>query len=164
MAVTGRTFADDAWLAGFADGEGCFVINKQSEGGFNPVFSLLLRADDAAILRELQGEFGGRLHIHDHPDSSRPGSRPGCVWRVTAKRDLAGLVHYFDRFPLRAKKARDYGLWREAVSAYCRQGRRAPELPSLNDAIRAGRAYGGPIPDVAPPDDPRLRLVVGGEG
>ena len=40
------------------------------------------------------------------------------MWYVTSKRDLARLVAYFDQFPLRAKKARDYVLWREAVAIY----------------------------------------------
>lgn len=40
---------------------------------------------------------------------------PGIGLRIETKEGCRRLVDVLDRFPLRAKKARDYAIWREAV-------------------------------------------------
>ena len=133
----GGELAEDAWLAGFTDGEGSFgVYPDNGKGdGFVPRFVINLRADDAAILDALADTFGGTLRM------KKSDHYPQAQWRVLDKAGLRALVRYFDRFPLRAKKAHDYAIWRLAVEAYCRVGRSAEELPALADALRDGREF-----------------------
>jgi hypothetical protein len=159
-----RAFADSDWFAGFADGEGSFTFchgrrKPRVTTGHNPVFSLVLRADDLAILESLKAEFGGTIYV-THPPSVRkahPGGNPRATWNVVAKADLARLVRYFDAHPLHAKKARDYAIWRRGVLAYQRGGRSDPELPALSEALVATRMYDGE--EIEIPESPQLRLV-----
>jgi hypothetical protein len=148
-------FADDPWFAGFADGESHFGIDRRGA----PRFMIALRLDDLGILEALCVTFGGNVSLAmtrlPHPNAS---------WCVSGKRDLPGLVRYFDRFPLRSKKARDYVIWRRAVTYYCahgagpRGGVAPPYLAALRDALMVGRAYDGDVPDVAVIKDGQLRL------
>jgi hypothetical protein len=136
---------DDAfghWFAGFADGEGCFRIKTTNQGTYQCRFSIGLRADDAPILREIHGRLGigilihsGRTNIHQEQ------------WRleVNSKAHVRRLVDIFDRYPLRAKKAADFAIWREAVFLWCKveNGKRHDwhELAALSTALREGRVY-----------------------
>lgn len=130
----------DAWLAGFTDGEGSFVITATGSPKGNrqpalaPRFTLGLHAADGAILHELRDTFGGSLSFSErNPD--RPSS-DRWTWTVVAKADLRRLVAYFDRFPLRARKARDYATWRAAVEVYLA----APSAPACVGEMRSFRA------------------------
>ena len=138
------SLAESAWFAGFVDGEAAFLINRAyplDKGGHYVVLSIRLRADDLPILERLQATFGGTLRFECYREDRGKGSNPLYTWNVSAKRALKGLVDYFDRFPLQAKKANDYAIWRRAVLAYCREGRKAPELGPLRDALIAGRRF-----------------------
>lgn len=152
-------FAGNDWLAGFTDGEGSFGIYESypKNPGLIPRFSIQLRADDLEILECLRTEFGGTIRVFDDTSTSMPKAS----WRVLDKRGLMKLVSYFDSHPLRAKKAKDYAIWRRAVLAYASEGFRAPALPALRNALVAGRVY------VASTESgtiqPRLRLVTEGE-
>jgi hypothetical protein len=134
---------DDPWLAGFTDGEGCFLLvwkrGREKDGPryVNAVFQLTLRADDRPVLAALQTAFGGRLH--DAP-AGRIGS-PSARWMVTHRADRERLIAYFDRFPLRSKKARDYARWREAHGIIVASGGRDPRLLGLRESLMAGRAF-----------------------
>lgn len=108
---------DDAflhWLAGFIDGEGCFSINGSATGrrAYSCSFDLGLREDDSAILDEMVRRLGiGKVYY-------RVTGRSQCriaTWTLRNKRDCLMLVEILDEHPLRAKKARDYAIWREAV-------------------------------------------------
>ena|SRR5271166_2558175 len=127
----------DPWFTGFADGEGSFTIMSKN-GISSPRFSLTLRADDTAILAELCRCFGGTICTRTRAGTT---SNPQSQWYVGSKKDLRRLIAYFDDFPLRSKKARDYAIWREAVVAYCANGRTDPTLPNLFERLRTGRAY-----------------------
>lgn len=134
----------DRWFAGFVDGEGCFGIHRGKArygSAFHPELSIALRADDLAILEQIQAAFGGGLSI-----SRPPGAAPLAKVCIGSKRDLPRLVEYFDRFPLRAKKAADYVLWRRAVLLYCSAGGgrkqgAGDELEALRDALMGSRRY-----------------------
>ncbi len=106
------------WLSGFTDGEGCFMLNCSDSGHRRPerwgLLTISLRADDVDILLLIQSYLGcGRICNRKQYNNFR---QPQFTYQVSRKSDLARvLVPHFDRFPLRAKKSRDYTLWREGV-------------------------------------------------
>lgn len=111
---------DDAlggWVAGFTDGEGCFSLHagQRSDGaGFNVTcaFQIKVRADDRAALGLVREALGvGTIR------ESRVyrGSREQVTFGVTRLDELVAVVAFFDRHRLRAKKRRDFAVWREAV-------------------------------------------------
>lgn len=108
------------WLAGFVDGEGCFYIARiatTKKGveyvNYRCAFTIGLRDDDRPVVEEIHATLGmGRL-VDVKPRGI--GKRPMVYLQVLNKADVMGLVELFDRYPLRAKKARDYAIWREAV-------------------------------------------------
>jgi hypothetical protein len=119
--------SDDAafghWLAGFIDGEGSFMIVRRTAPCCR--FSLIVRDDDAAIMAEIADRTGfGRLRSVNKKLPDRP-----CVgWEITSKADALALIDFLERFPLRAKKARDFAFWREAVLLWIQ--RSGPGVPS----------------------------------
>lgn len=54
---------------------------------------------------------------------------------------MLGLVAYFERFPLRARKQADFVLWAKAVRLYVEGGYRAEGLGEIKSALEGGRAY-----------------------
>jgi hypothetical protein len=124
---------DDAfghWLAGFIDGEGSFTITAgRGRGSAVCALSLGLRDDDRPILDDIACTTGlGRVFNHHRSGTSRPRA----VWKVYSRPDCAALVNLLDRYPLRAKKARDYAIWREAVGVWTAVIYRGPGAPALN--------------------------------
>jgi LAGLIDADG endonuclease/Homing endonuclease associated repeat len=99
------------WLAGLIDGEGSFKIDC----GARPAAQLAisLRDDDTAVLKDIQLQLGlGRVyHI-----IRRGNAKPQSVWAVGARAETQAMVEVLDRYPLRSKKLRAYGLWRQAVA------------------------------------------------
>lgn len=157
---------EDAWFAGFVDGEGCFwVARYQAAGGtpsYYPRFEVCLRVDDMPILEKLQAAFGGRLYTTGRPQWGNPRAQ----WNVSTKRDVAGLVAYFDRFPLRAKKARDYAIWRQMVSIYIQRHGGGVDhdgrLAALREALLAGRSFAPPR-DAPEANEPHVvQMTLGG--
>lgn len=106
------------WLAGFIDGEGCFSIVRLKREGricWALRFTLKLRADDRPILDECQRRAGGLGTIRE----TRPkGHHPQAMWVIESRDGCLALAEILDRFPLRAKKARDYAIWREALDEW----------------------------------------------
>lgn len=140
-------YRQDAWFSGLAAGEGSFLIRSsrfQRWSRVLPEFHLCLRADDSAVLADLRRVFGGKLRWRDE---KRGNGNPVCAWWVYSKAELLGLVDYFDKFPLRAKKARDYAIWREAVLVYSRHSSTSPELEVLRLALAASREFDQEVAD-----------------
>ena len=105
------------YLSGFVDGEGSFILRLKSRVGSQvrspyACFTIGLRADDAPILRQLQSFWQcGRIDFR----APHPG-HPAVRYIVDNWGDLLRVVvPHFERYPLRAKKARDLVIWRQAV-------------------------------------------------
>lgn len=110
------------WLAGFIDGEGCFLIRKRMDGrgrnkdnyGYSCDLVIQLRQDDADILLEIQKNTRlGKITYNRAYGSTQQNNT--VKWRVGAKSELLQIVALLDRFPLRAKKKKDYEIWKRAV-------------------------------------------------
>lgn len=108
------------WLAGFTDGEGHFCIARDKRGSpdaqYRCRFKIDLRDDDKAILEEIHETLGigiirdKRACLNDSRDRRRQ-----VRFDVNAIKDCAKLVEIFNWYPLRAKKRRDFSIWRCAV-------------------------------------------------
>ena len=102
------------WLAGFIDGEGCFGIHRLKREGricWALRFTLKLRSDDQPILEKCQRRTGAGCIRETKP----PGHNPQAIWIVESRGGCEVIAAILDHFPLRAKKARDYAIWGEAL-------------------------------------------------
>lgn len=116
--------SDLDWLAGLADGEGCFSLSLGlREGGRRRVtfeFGLALRADDLPTLLEVQRILGvGRISTSGREGRNAGGGyygRPMRKFYVNREADLPRVVEAFRASPLRSKKRRDFDLWSAALS------------------------------------------------
>lgn len=120
MAALRFTRAESAfynWLAGFIDGEGCFYAAAPTVeiryGKFatyiKAEMKISLREDDVAMLQQIKSKIGGRVTFFK---KSRSASL-----RINSKKDTMFLMRVLDAHPLRAKKRRDYNIWRGIVLA-----------------------------------------------
>ncbi len=109
------------WLAGLTDGEGCFRIHTERGGKYFAChFSIKLRRDDTAILEEIHTFFGvGRLR----PQSGYGKAKPLTLFIVDTRAGCEVVRGIFRRYPLRAKKRKDFDVWCEALDAWSAQGR-----------------------------------------
>jgi hypothetical protein len=132
------------WLAGLIAGEGHFGIAPQRDTGtWKFRLHLGLRDDDRPTLEYIQRLTGlGRLY----DKKTQGNTNPYTSWQVFAKPELAHLITLLERFPIRAKKARDYYIWRDACRywmAQCRQGVRGDYAPIERawEILKGIRAY-----------------------
>lgn len=107
------------YISGFTDGEGHFGLTMMmcNNKKWTPKthFAIALRADDIEILKLIRSYFGcGNLFPIKH---KRPaGTQPAVMYACNRDKDLYfTIVPHFDKYPLHAKKKRDYAIWREAV-------------------------------------------------
>lgn len=111
------------WISGFTDGEGHFQLFWQKyktrrwlriKRNGNAVFAITLRHDDLAILEQIQSFWGaGNINAYHYENNKRkPFSRLAVHGVKTLKKII---VPHFERYPLRAKKARDFLIWKEGI-------------------------------------------------
>lgn len=158
------------WLSGFTDGEGCFGLKWHSGNRRRTIpwadFQIVLRLDDRPVLKLIQSFLGCGSIFENARKARTPGECPIAQFRILKIKSLAGVVvPHFDRYPLRAKKARDFVLWRTAVlllarprlqvmrdltspSKYSRSDRN--HFEDLRQALRSQRRFEAP-PAVAVP-------------
>jgi hypothetical protein len=112
----GLSATDGHALAGFVDAEGHFAINANNRGAaWSCSFSIAVRLDDADVLTDLCRVTGlGRVTTKP----ARRGSRPQAEWRVASKRECLEVMRALRRFPLRARKRRDFEIWADAVGRW----------------------------------------------
>jgi len=101
------------WLSGFTDGEGCFSLYWRQTRTQLPraAFVLELRSDDTPILQSIRDYLGaGQIY-------TRQRKAAAMAILITNKIPILQnvIIPHFDRYPLRAKKSRDFLIWREAV-------------------------------------------------
>lgn len=130
------------WIAGFIDGEGCFSVHKKNVNGFETYdcqFAISVRADDEPILKRIQRELGIGTIAHQE---KRNGANDIARFCVSAKAECIILRDLLRMFPLRAKKARDFELWSEALDEWLEHKPLEWEsLAKVRDRLMAGRKY-----------------------
>lgn len=129
------------YIAGFVDGEGCFALKFRRDVKKNRIgqpayfswdveFAVVLRSDDLEILKQIQKTLGcGKIYIC---------GRSQARYCVDSVFDLFGkIVPFFEKYPLRAKKKKDFELWREAVIMFERKSQnKTTKSFSTNDLLR----------------------------
>jgi hypothetical protein len=107
--------ADDFghFLAGFIEGEGSFVIARQSRNtNHRCSMQLTVRDDDAPLLLQIR-ECTNVGSITRRP--GRGSARPQIAWKVASKADCSRLADLLVRYPLRGRKGADFALWLDGV-------------------------------------------------
>ena len=109
------------YLTGVVEFAGSFTYSR-TDRNVVPYFAIKLAQDEAGLLQEVQAYFGGIGRIYSigsgrgrfvEGREARPaGSR---YYRVTRVQDLDLVVHHFEQFPLRGRKASLFAAWREIV-------------------------------------------------
>ena len=109
------------WIAGLAAGEGCFEFRLTKDKKFRPRFSVKLRDDDTPVLDSMAMALGCGTVYPQKTD----GRNPMANYVVDDIGSLYGIViPIFERYPLRAKKAREFEVWKAAVTMMFQATRR----------------------------------------
>jgi hypothetical protein len=143
------------WLAGFVDGEGYFGLRcrAREDGGKRIEYELKigLRDDDLAILEYIHDTLNiGRIYRRE-PNQGNGNRNPEAMYIVRRKSDLKHvIIPLFEQHPLKAKKKRDFGIWKQAVEIAMQfSGGRGNQIPchlwqqakQLEAELKATRAY-----------------------
>jgi LAGLIDADG DNA endonuclease family protein len=115
-AAQGLSAFDGHALAGFLDAEGSFAISPNNRGRtWICQMTAALRRDDGGVLADLCRCTGlGHVYL----TAARRTSRPQATWSIASKRECAELVRILRRFPMRARKRRDFEIWARAVDRW----------------------------------------------
>ncbi len=108
------------YVAGFVDGEGCFSVSigkhKTLKRGWEvrPEFEIELRADDQEILERILVTIGaGKIYDCAY---DRYGWYPHVKYKITNRPDMITfLFPFLDKYPLQAKKAKAYRIFKKIV-------------------------------------------------
>ncbi len=121
------------WLSGLVDGEGhfgiAFVKGYGTDHGLKKTyrlridstpcayFAVVLRMDDRQILETIQSYFmAGNINNRKPDLKVSHNSNPTAVYRVNKIFHLvSAIIPHFEKYPLLAKKQRDFEIWKEAV-------------------------------------------------
>jgi LAGLIDADG endonuclease len=145
------------WLAGFIDGEGCFILRETTADYFRCGFSIELRVDDAPIIEEIQTRLGIGTIKYRHRPGKNGNDCPQVSWNVQSQPQCVVLMELLDRHPLRAKKAHDFAIWRMALKAQCTRAG-VEILRAYKERLSAIKEFeGGEEIELPPPS--QLRLI-----
>jgi hypothetical protein len=108
-----------SWLSGFVDGEGCFALAVCKMNGYRvPTahFVIQLRADDIDVLIKIQ-QYLKCGSVAYNPNNKGAGtSKPSARFTVHNTQHLHDiLIPHFEKYPLEAKKQRDFAIWSKGV-------------------------------------------------
>ena len=152
-ASPGLSAAEAHALAGFLDAESHLAVIPNNGGAtWRCECSVNLRDDDREILVSYRDKLGlGHLT----PVAARNGSRPQVLWKIGSKLESLVLAQLLDAHPLRARKAREYEIWREAVGIWAFERRglgpsARARMAQLAEYLLAERVYRDPKPDGPP--------------
>jgi hypothetical protein len=134
---------DRAFLAGFLEGEACFVVTELNGGQSNScVAAVRVRADDQDLLEWLVALTGlGKLR----PVSARGTSMPQIAWRIETQDHCAELLRLIGDCGFHGRRAAELALWAEAVEVWTRgtPTQRRTGLPRLARELKSARRFGG---------------------
>ena len=99
------------WLAGFTDGEGCFMAKARKDGSWDMSFAFTIRADEQPALEEIQKYFGGYIYTY------HKGINHTVNLRWSSAADCLRIQKLFTKYPLRAKKKHCFKLWSQLLGA-----------------------------------------------
>ncbi len=134
------------YVSGFIDGEGSFSVSigrhKTLRRGFEirPEFEIEIRKDDQEILERILITIGiGRIYDCSY---DRYGWYPHAKYKITSIWDMNEyLFPFLDRYPLQAKKAKVYKLFKEIVMMVCSKehlgDKGFKKIVKLRDKIRS---------------------------
>ena len=123
------------WLAGFVDGEGCFSLSIEPKKGsyqYRPKFSIAVRYDDIYILEQIRKllKWSGNICRSDRDDCT---SNPIAIYSVRDPDELSNIIiPFFEKYTLRAKKSKDFQIWKKAVDILCTVKQRPVIYKHLN--------------------------------
>ncbi|MDP3975307.1 MAG: LAGLIDADG family homing endonuclease [bacterium] len=108
------------YVAGFIDGEGSFSVSigkhktLKRRMEIRPEFEIELRADDREILERILITIGcGRIYDLSY---ERYGWYPHVKYKIGGRKDMVKyLFPFLDRYPLQAKKLKDYKSFKKIV-------------------------------------------------
>lgn len=120
------------WLAGLVDGEGYFMFRLDRKGIPKAKLEINLRSDERAGLVEIKQTLGiGRIFTT---------TDRAIRWDVARLNDCLWLARFFELYPLRLKKARDFTIWAAAIRAWA-NGAARNDLRAYATKIRAVRQF-----------------------
>ncbi len=136
------------YIAGFIDGEGCFAIcigkhkTLKSKREVVVQFEIELRADDRPILERIQATLDcGRIYDLNY---DRYGWVPHVKYRISRREDLVyKLIPFLCKYPLQAKKARNFEIFCRAVEAHAAKKHLQPEGIQFFENLQEARREGG---------------------
>ena len=113
------------WVVGFVDGEGCFSVsynrNPTTKLGYQifPEFVVTQGEKSLLTLKAIQTFFGcGSIFVNRRVDNHRESIYRYCVRSIN---DLQHkIIPFFERYPLRTAKQRDFKLFARIVRAMVR--------------------------------------------
>jgi hypothetical protein len=134
------------WLAGLADGEGCFRIIKHPQRDyFACSFEIKLRFDDRLILEDIREKLnaGSIYRQACRVNSYGVKSRSAVTLRFASKSECVIIQDVFRIFPLRAKKAEDCLIWCKAVDYWIAHKRGDPwgDMAVLKEQLDLSRGF-----------------------
>ena len=98
----------DSWLSGFTDAEGCFTVSFLSNSNaFRLRYIISQKGDENLpilshfILLFLAGKLEAHSHIYNYS------------YILSGNKNCYNIYDYFDKFPLKTKKALSLKLWKE---------------------------------------------------
>ena len=98
---------NDAWFAGFTDGEGCFTCSIDEKRGFSFNFNISQKWEINLIVLEHFGVLFKNGIVSRHSEENTYEFRLGGV------NNCKNVFSYFDKYTLYTKKSLSYKLWKD---------------------------------------------------